>query len=184
MKLIFVYGPPASGKLTVAKELAKLTGFKLYHNHISISFVTSLFEFGTKTFHRLLDKYRKEMLEEAARECTDTIFTFVYGKGTDDKFIRDIVQRVRRHHGKVLFVQLLCNREELARRVGRPDRKAMGKLIEKKVLDDLYRVHDLDSEVPFQPNFRIDTSRQSPRMVARMIAQHYRLRLSEKDTER
>jgi len=41
---------PASGKLTVATELAKLTRFKLFHNHVSIQFVKSIFEFGTKPF--------------------------------------------------------------------------------------------------------------------------------------
>ncbi len=86
MKLVFIYGPPSSGKLTVAKELAELTGFKLFHNHVSIQFVESLFEFGSKPFSRLTDKYRTEMLEEAAKEKVDTIFTFVYGKPEDNPF--------------------------------------------------------------------------------------------------
>ena len=34
MKLVFIYGPPAVGKLTVAKELAALTGFKVFHNQV------------------------------------------------------------------------------------------------------------------------------------------------------
>lgn len=29
MKLLFLYGPPAVGKLTVANEISKLTGFKV-----------------------------------------------------------------------------------------------------------------------------------------------------------
>lgn len=33
MKLVFIYGMPAAGKLTVAKELAGLSGYKLFHNH-------------------------------------------------------------------------------------------------------------------------------------------------------
>ncbi len=36
MKLVFIYGPPASGKLTVARELAALTGYKLFHNHLVV----------------------------------------------------------------------------------------------------------------------------------------------------
>lgn len=88
MRLVFIYGPPASGKLTVAKELAKLTGFRLFHNHISIKLVQSLFEFGSKPFWRLTDKYRREMIEEATKEGVDTIFTFVYGKKADDAFVR------------------------------------------------------------------------------------------------
>ena len=93
MRLVFIYGPPASGKLTVATELAKLTGFKLFHNHVSIQFVQSIFEFGTKTFRRLTGKYRLEMIEEAAREGIDTIFTFVYSKGEDDRFVKRVSKR-------------------------------------------------------------------------------------------
>lgn len=180
MRLVFIYGPPASGKLTVARELSVLTGFNLFHNHVSIQFVTSLFEFGTKTFNRLTDKYRREMLEEAAREGVDTIFTFVYGRPVDDEFVRDIVRRVKRHRGRVFFVRLYCDRKELARRLAKPGRRALGKLTEKKILDDLYRVHDLDAEVPFESSLSIDTEKISTRRAARLIAQHYRLRSSKK----
>ena len=36
MKLIFIYGLPATGKLTVAVELAAMTGYKLFHNHLVV----------------------------------------------------------------------------------------------------------------------------------------------------
>lgn len=36
MKLLFIYGPPASGKLTVAREPAALTGYRLFHNHLVV----------------------------------------------------------------------------------------------------------------------------------------------------
>ena len=180
MKLIFIYGPPASGKLTVARELAKLTGFSLFHNHVSIQFVSSIFDFGTKTFNRLTDKYRREMLEEAAREGVDTIFTFVYGKPVDDEFVRDIARRVKRHRGRIFFVRLFCDRKELARRVAKPGRRALGKLTQKRILDHLYLVHDLDSEVPIQSSLSIDTAKNSPRKAARMIVQHYKLRSVDK----
>ena len=32
MKLIIIYGPPAVGKLTVAEELSRRTGFKILQN--------------------------------------------------------------------------------------------------------------------------------------------------------
>ncbi len=57
MKLVFIYGPPAVGKLTVATELVKLTGFKLFDNHVSIDFVKSVFEFGTRRYWKLIEKY-------------------------------------------------------------------------------------------------------------------------------
>jgi replication-associated recombination protein RarA len=34
MKLL-LYGPPAVGKLTIAKEIARLTGFKVAHAHLT-----------------------------------------------------------------------------------------------------------------------------------------------------
>jgi len=33
MRLVFIYGMPATGKLTVAKELVDITGYALFHNH-------------------------------------------------------------------------------------------------------------------------------------------------------
>ena len=50
MKLIFIYGSPAVGKLTVAQEIAEQTDFKVFHNHLTIDAVTPVFEFGTVPF--------------------------------------------------------------------------------------------------------------------------------------
>jgi shikimate kinase len=36
MPIVFIYGPPAAGKLTVAKELSAVTGYKLFDNHVTI----------------------------------------------------------------------------------------------------------------------------------------------------
>jgi tRNA uridine 5-carbamoylmethylation protein Kti12 len=175
MRLVFIYGPPASGKLTVATELAKLTGFKLFHNHVSIQFVQSIFEFGTKTFVRLTNKYRLEMIEEATKEGIDTIFTFVYSKGKDDRFVRDILKSVRVHRGQVCFVRLYCDRKELARRVKSSQRRKLGKIGTEKMLSDLFRRYNLDLQIPFHNSLSIDTTTRTPRSAAKSIARHYRL---------
>ena len=39
MKLVFIYGGAASGKLTVARELVNLTGLALFHNHLIVDAV-------------------------------------------------------------------------------------------------------------------------------------------------
>lgn len=36
MEFVLLYGPPAIGKLTIAKELQKLKGYKLLHNHLVV----------------------------------------------------------------------------------------------------------------------------------------------------
>lgn len=175
MRLLFIYGPPASGKLSVAKKLAKLTGFRLFHNHVSIQFVKSLFEFGTAAFWRLTDKVRLDMIEEAAKENVDTIFTFVYAKGSDDSFVRQVRNKVSLHRGSVLFVRLQCDRQELLHRVNNRTRKSQGKLADQRTLRNLLRNSDLESEVPFRPRLTIDTTTFSPSQAARTIAQHYAL---------
>jgi len=52
MKLVFIYGSPAAGKLTVAYEVAARTGFKVFHNHLTINCVRPIFDFGTPPFAR------------------------------------------------------------------------------------------------------------------------------------
>jgi len=115
------------------------------------------------------------MLEEAAKEQVDTIFTFVYGKGADDEFVKDIIRRVESHAGRVLFVRLYCSRGELTRRVAIKSRKKQGKLASKRDLDGLFKEFDLLSEVPSVASLSIDTTRNSPEKSARLIADHYKL---------
>ena len=45
VKLVFLHGLPGVGKLTVARELAQLTGYKLFHTTTSaVDLVGSVFE--------------------------------------------------------------------------------------------------------------------------------------------
>jgi hypothetical protein len=44
MKLIFIFGPPASDKLTVAKKLSEHTGIPLFHNHLSRDLVKDIYK--------------------------------------------------------------------------------------------------------------------------------------------
>ena len=43
MKLVFILGDAAVGKMTVGQELMKLTGLRLFHNHMTIEPVIALF---------------------------------------------------------------------------------------------------------------------------------------------
>jgi hypothetical protein len=115
------------------------------------------------------------MIEEAAKEGIDTIFTFVYSKGEDDKFVKRILQRVRSNGGQVYLVRLYCDREELARRVRSSQRRRMGKVGTVKMLSDLFRRYKLDLEVPFQRGLSIDITNRTPRSAAKSIARHYKL---------
>ena len=43
MKLVFLFGDAAVGKMTVGQELTKITDLKLFHNHMSIEPVLEIF---------------------------------------------------------------------------------------------------------------------------------------------
>lgn len=45
-RMIFLYGPPAVGKLTVANLVSERTGFRVLHNHLTIDAITPVFAFG------------------------------------------------------------------------------------------------------------------------------------------
>ena len=68
MKLIVLFGMPATGKLTVGQELAALTGFKLFHNHLVVDLLLSVFEFGSPGFVELREKIWLSVVRAACRE--------------------------------------------------------------------------------------------------------------------
>lgn len=79
MKLVIIFGPPAVGKMTVGFELARLTGLKLFHNHMTIDLVANFFPHSTPSFNRLNDEFRRRIFEEvAASDLPGLIFTFVW----------------------------------------------------------------------------------------------------------
>lgn len=43
MKLLFIFGNSAVGKMTVGQELMKITDLRLFHNHMTIEPVIEIF---------------------------------------------------------------------------------------------------------------------------------------------
>lgn len=176
MKLIFIYGPPGVGKFTVAKQLAKITGYKLFHNHLTNDLVESIFVRGTKIFSKLVAKYRFELIETAAREnIKGLIFTYVYAKPNDDKEVGKIVKSVEKYGGKAYFVRLFCERKELLRRLKHPQRKKYRKLKNKKILDRIMKKYELFSDFEHKNNLVINNTKLSPLKVAKEIKKYYKL---------
>jgi hypothetical protein len=120
---------PGVGKLTVARELEKLTGFRVFHNHLAVDLVGSVFEFGSAPFVELREKIWLEVFSQAAAARLDgLIFTFAFDRTVRRSFIENTREIVESSGGKVLFVELRCSDEELERRIEHPSRRSFGKL--------------------------------------------------------
>ena len=175
MNLVFIYGPPGVGKLSVAKELARLTGYKLFDNHVSIRCADSVFEFGTKPFWRVVGTIREMVFEEAAAGGVSLVFTFVYSHPQDLPGVERRCGSFESRGGRVLLVRLFCAREELERRLPRAGRAEAGKLASLETFRELLTRHDLFSPVPGRESFVVDNTSLAPAEVARLIASHYHL---------
>lgn len=44
MKFVMIFGPQAVGKMTVGKELQKITELKLFHNHMTIDLLAPILD--------------------------------------------------------------------------------------------------------------------------------------------
>lgn len=175
MRLVFLYGPPGAGKLTVARELAARTGMKLFHNHLTVDAVVAVFPRGTASSGRLVSLFRREVFAEAARVGTDLIFTFVYSRPDDDDYVRELIAPVLTNGGTVHFVQVTCSRDDLLARVATEDRRTFGKLTDPAAVAELLAHHDLLSPLPFGESFLVNTTELAPADAAAAIAAHFSL---------
>lgn len=176
MKLVFIYGPPASGKLTTARELAKITGFRLFHNHLCVDLAASLFDFGTEAFFNFCYKLYIDTLEIAIKEhIKGMTFTFCYGNPFDNPFVERIADIVENNNGEVYFVQLYCDKTELEKRVLSSDREQFGKIKNVETLREIISKWDLFSLVPMKKSLSINNTHMSVEEVARQIKEHYKL---------
>jgi len=175
MKLIFIHGPAAVGKLTVAREVAQLTGFRLFHNHLVVDALTAVFDFGTEPFIRLREQVWINVFREAAQHNVSLIFTFAPERTVSTSFIDDAIEAVESGGGQVLFVELVCPLEELESRIESASRAEFGKL---HSLDQFRQLNQIGaflySQLP-DSGLSIDTSQMSPSEAARKICDFFTL---------
>ena len=147
MHFVCVFGPPAVGKMTVGHALAELTGFKLFHNHMSVEPILEVFDFGSPPFARLVTEIRRRVVEEAVGcGLSGLIFTYVWAldDAGDARQVSGLVEIVERGGGTVRFVELTApfdvrrgrNVTELRREHKRTHRDAE---LSDRILHDLER---------------------------------------------
>lgn len=170
MKLIFIYGLPATGKLTIARELSEITGYKLFHNHLVVDLLLPLFDFGSEPFVKLREEMWLAVFEQTCRiQMPGLIFTFNPETTVRPRFIDDTLDAVTSHNGQVDFVELIAPLSELKLRINSPSRLQYRKLSSLSLFEKLYDDGVFDTSYMPRPRLTVDTSLFSPRDAATHI---------------
>ena len=183
MKLLFMIGDTAVGKMTVGQELMKLTGLRLFHNHMMIEPVLEIFgQWRPDVTQRL----RQVIFEEFAKtDSYGMIFTFMWA--FDMKSDWDYVEWVKGIFGlpdeDVYYVELIAPQEvRLQRNVteNRLKHKASKRDVEasnaRLLRDDAsWRCVSRPGEIPFPNYLRLENAEIPAAEAARIIKAHFNL---------
>lgn len=168
MHLLFIYGPPACGKLTVATEVARRTGYALFHNHLIVDALLAVFRFGSPEFVMLRERFWIETIEAAARSGRSLVFTFCPEPTVDAGFPKGLEALVQQAGGTVSFIRLEVSEEEQERRLVAPSRIG-GKLRRVEVLRSFRKDFELALLAMPDPVLSIDTTVTSAEAAASQI---------------
>lgn len=179
MYFILLYGPPAAGKLTVAKDLSQLTGYKLLDNHKMIDYIIELFPRSEDKYYDIRTdlgrKIRLEVYGATAKADVNVISTMAPIAVGGHDFIRDIKRVVESAGGKLCLVHLLPEISEIHKRVTGPSRVGWK-------LDNVERWQEVAASNPEvlatfadYDHLVLDNTNLSPRMAAEAIISYYQI---------
>lgn len=111
MELLLVIGPPAVGKMSVGKEIAARSDFRLFHNHHTIEPLVEIFGYGSPPFKVLNLEFRRRVIEEAVRHDVNLIFTFVWNLDdpSDTHYVEELLVAVEQSGSRVHIVELAAD---------------------------------------------------------------------------
>lgn len=176
-------GNAAVGKMTVGQELAKITGLRLFHNHMTIEPVIKIFgQYNGAAINRL----RQVVFEEFAK--TDNygmIFTYMWAfdQQTDWDYVEHVKNIFKPYDTEFYYVELIASREVRLERNATENRllnKASKRNVpvsNQRLIDDdnKYRLESMDGEIPFENYMKIDNTNLAPDVVAQMIKSQFDL---------
>lgn len=183
MKLLFLIGNAAVGKMTVGQELAKITGLRLFHNHMTIEPVLELFG----QFHgAAINHLRQVMFEEFAKtDHYGMIFTYMWAfdQQADWDYVESVKSIFAPYGTEFYYVELVASREVRLQRNAtanrlqqKPSKRNVELSNQRLIHDDThYRLESRDGEIPFENYIKIDNTNLAPDVVAQMIKERFAL---------
>ena len=183
MKLVFLIGNGAVGKMTVGQELMKITDLRLFHNHMTIEPVIEVFGYyNGETVIKLREVFFTEF---AKSDNYGMIFTFMWAFDQQDDwdYVNHVTDIFKEQGAEIYYVELVAPQEVRLKRNETENRlknKASKRNLEfsrNNILqhDEKYRLESYDGEIPFENYIKIDNTNLEPAEVARMIKERFSL---------
>ena len=183
--LIIIIGPHAVGKMTVGQELEKITGLKLFHNHMSIELARKLFEFSDPEYKKLNQTIRETVFNLFAKgNFKGLIFTFMCDFDVQSEFdyLNDVITLFKSNGAKCHVVELCADFDERIER-NKSENRLYNKESKRNVefseaemrrTSEFHRLNSYDGEkLPFESYFKIDNTNIAPDVVAKMIVEKF-----------
>ncbi|WP_444935411.1 hypothetical protein ACJJIW_13200 [Microbulbifer sp. JMSA004] len=162
MKFVMIYGPSGIGKESIARELAKRNGWKLFPQHLAFDISSAVIGFGNDGFERHQRKICLDAFETIAEDsASGIVFTFCYVSPSSDYFINGLLDFLNRHEISADFVHLECELDEHIRRVTSEGRKNTNKIQKKEYLLDYLEKFDFAAKIPGANSTVLDTTNLS-----------------------
>ena len=177
LKLVFIIGNAAVGKMTVGQELTKITDLRLFHNHMTIEPILDIFGyFNGKAITRMRDIIFEEF---AASEHYGLIFTYMWAfdQQADWDYVEHVCDIFRKHNADIYYVELVTSqairfqRNATENRLKNKASKGDIEMSNQRIMNDdaKYRCVSNDGEISFDNYIKIDNSNLSAEVVAQMI---------------
>ncbi len=181
MKLLFLIGNSAVGKMTVGQELCKITPFRLFHNHQAIEPVLEVFG----SFHGpAIRRIREVVFEEFAKtDSYGLIFTFMWAfdMPEDWAYIEWVKGIFNLSEEDIYYVELIAPQSVRLER-NHSENRLRNKASKRDLIasdarlirdDENHRCESYPGEITFPNYLRIENAQLSPAQTAQMIKDHY-----------
>ena len=183
MKLVFILGDAAVGKMTVGQELMKITDLRLFHNHMTIEPVIEIFgRYDAKTIAEMREVIFRNF---ASSENYGMIFTMMmdFDLPSEWEYLEHIKKIFEPYGTEFYYAELIAPQEiRLQRNVteNRLKHKASKRDIQSSnqrlINDDQnHRCVSYEGEIPFENYLRIDNTDLDPAETAKIIQQTFDL---------
>ena len=181
MKLLFIFGAHAAGKMTVGQAVSRITPMKLFHNHMTIEPVLEIFGyFHSKAISRIRDVIFEEF---AATDLKGMVFTYMmaFNFPSEWEALEHIKSFFEPYGTEFYYVELdaplevRLQRNRTENRLKHKASKRDVELSDQRLIRDSekYRCISYEGEVPFDNYLRIDNSQITAAQAAEMILERF-----------